>query len=571
MQVEEGTGEIHVVASAYRLLLPIEGHFANLATNGGKPWLDLFLPWSAHSGEGLDTTTGVGRAILERPRGRARILVPLSGGRWRDKALLLDCFEDRLALRLLLQGEGSLGLLEMGAGYFSAARRDGAGRFRSRSHFDRVFCPEPTRRERYVQPADSLAVVDVLGGALPGAEHWFFTPAPFFFGFERDGGWLGCGLAPQAGQNNFTRFAYEGQEEGFCLQVDYEGQTRFSGSWESPALLLQPGAGDPYEAMERYVRQLEVDELVPAPRQAELPSWWTRPIFCGWGAQCHQATLSGLPPAAHASEADYDRFLGVLAAQGLRPGTVVIDDKWQLQYGCGLPDRAKWADLGGWIARRHQAGQRVLLWWKAWDVEGLAPRLCVTDGAGLPLAVDPGNPAYEEGVRLSITHLLSPGGLDADGLKIDFTARTPSGPGLARAGEEWGVELLHHLLEIIYDAAHRAKPDALVVTHAANPYFRDVTDMVRLNDVNGRQPVVAQMSHRAKVARIALPGMPVDTDNWPMPDLKAWREYLAVQPELGVPALYYASHLDRSGEALSESDYAALRQVWQGALEEMPS
>jgi hypothetical protein len=29
-----------------------------------------------------------------------------------------------------------------------------------------------------------------------------------------------------------------------------------------------------------------------------------------------------------------------------------------------------------------------------------------------------------------------------------------------------------------------------------------------------------------------------------------------------VPSLYYATHLDLSGEALDEDDYAALRRVW---------
>jgi hypothetical protein len=31
---------------------------------------------------------------------------------------------------------------------------------------------------------------------------------------------------------------------------------------------------------------------------------------------------------------------------------------------------------------------------------------------------------------------------------------------------------------------------------------------------------------------------------------------------LGVPALYYASHLDNTGEPLEPEDYAALRATW---------
>ena len=46
------------------------------------------------------------------------------------------------------------------------------------------------------------------------------------------------------------------------------------------------------------------------------------------------------------------------------------------------------------------------------------------------------------------------------------------------------------------------------------------------------------------------------------PTSATWREYLEVKPELGVPSLYYATHLDLTGEALDEEDYAALRRVW---------
>jgi hypothetical protein len=36
---------------------------------------------------------------------------------------------------------------------------------------------------------------------------------------------------------------------------------------------------------------------------------------------------------------------------------------------------------------------------------------------------------------------------------------------------------------------------------------------------------------------------------------------------MGVPSLYYTTHIDRSGEALREEDYAALRDTW-GAYRE---
>ena len=66
--------------------------------------------------------------------------------------------------------------------------------------------------------------------------------------------------------------------------------------------------------------------------------------------------------------------------------------------------------------------------------------------------------------------MLAPDGLDADGLKVDFTARTPSGRALSHhEGGAWGIALLHELLSIVYAAAKEAKPDALVITHTPHP------------------------------------------------------------------------------------------------------
>jgi hypothetical protein len=247
----------------------------------------------------------------------------------------------------------------------------------------------------------------------------------------------------------------------------------------------------------------------------------------------------------------------------LRPGIVVLDDKWQTAYGTNEPDAAKWPDLRSWIARRHEQGRHVLLWWKAWDPEGLPPELCIRTPDGIPLAVDPTNPEAREELARQVKAMLGPDGLDADGLKIDFTARTPSGRSLAAHGPGWGIALLHRLLAIVHAAAKAAKPDALLITQTPHPAFADVADMIRLNDIIGGQAsVVPQMTFRAELTRAAVPELLIDTDDWRIPTLEAWREYLAIKHELGVPSLYYATHIDQTGEPLGPEDYEALREAW---------
>ncbi len=226
-------------------------------------------------------------------------------------------------------------------------------------------------------------------------------------------------------------------------------------------------------------------------------------------------------------------------------------------------------DLKGWIAARHAEGRKVLLWWKAWDPEGIPAEECVRTADGRPVSVDAGNDAYLARLAGIVHHLLSPEGLDADGFKIDFTQRGPSGRTLksARPGV-WGMAALHTLLRTIEAAAHEAKPDALVVCHTIHPSFADVLDMVRLNDVSKRDvtgarvPVVDQMTFRHEIVRRILPEHPIDTDQWPMPNRDEWLRYAKVQHTLGVPALYYAEAIDRSGEPIRPEHLAVVARTW---------
>src|SRR5690606_31690648 len=119
---------------------------------------------------------------------------------------------------------------------------------------------------------------------------------------------------------------------------------------------------------------------------------------------------------------------------------------------------------------------------------------------------------YEARLRTAVRNMLSPDGYDADGFKIDFTARIPSGYGLRIHEEVWGLELMRRYLSIIYSEAKQTKPDALIIAHTPHPYLADVVDMIRLNDINMDKDVNRAMLHRAKVAMLACPEAIIDTD-----------------------------------------------------------
>jgi hypothetical protein len=459
-----------------------------------------------------------------------------------------------------VQGRGALTDVRLLGGR-SAIAGAPLGRMLSGTRAATLFSPNPEDGAAPFRPAAEGAVTGVVGEGEPGRARWLFTPAPLYWALGDDGSWVDVGVVAPLEQLRFAEVAWEAVAKGFSLRLDYDGHTHVDGEFRAPVLLITPNVADPWEGLRRHRDDLVARGAAPEPTTREQPDWWRRPIFCGWGAQCYlEEQNKGMLARDFATQANYDLFLGRLHEHEVEPGTVVLDDKWQATYGANEVDEQKWPQLKEWIAARHAEGRHVLLWWKAWDPEGLPPELCIRNSEGDPVAFDPNNEvARAELARIVRTMLVD---LDADGFKVDFTARTPTGRNLEHADGTWGIAMLHRLLEVVYTAAKEAKPDALVITHTPHPAFVDVADMIRLNDVVGGVPLVEQMEFRADVVRAACPELPIDTDDWRVPNKREWREYLEVKRKIGVPSLYYATNIDSTGEELDDDDYAALKRVF---------
>jgi hypothetical protein len=521
-------------------------------------WFHLRLLSAVDTLAGPDETLGIADVVQRDDRVEVHCL----SSQWERRCTVMEIHDDRLELRTTVHGRGDLLTAHLLAG-----RRPPSGFLPSGSALDTVFSPNPDHPRRNVRPAGESAVIGVVGdGAEPGVGRWLFCPAPWCFAVSRDDAWAALGLAAPITEQTFTSFHYKGSTDGFSLELDYEGHTRVDGTFTTPTVVIQFGHDSPTAALRAHADLLRHRGLAPEVR-TETPKYWREPMFCGWGAQHALSIQTGQSTPNLATQRNYDAFLAHLARHDVVPGTIVVDDKWAAHYATCRPDETRWPDLAGWIAKRHKDNQRVLLWWKAWDTDGAPPEACVTLPDGAPVALDPEHELGRRTVVDAVTRML--GDLDADGLKVDFLAKTPSGAALRHSGPSWGAALLHTLLQLVYDTAKAVKPDALIVTHTPNPAFADVTDMVRLNDIRMLDaidpdgPVVPHMRYRASVVAAALPGMPVDTDGWCLPDRAAWRAYLAEQPKLGVPALYYATRMDLTGEELTSADLAEVARVWR--------
>lgn len=589
LQIGRRPGVVDITGPGYELEVRTDRPRARFSA-GGVTWSELSLLASVDSDRGRDESYGAPDVEILDQGDVVEVRVTPTSSVWQRRTTVLRATADGVDLRVDVEGEGRLRDVILCGG--AAVGTTGAcGSFRSSIGFRSVLVPGPTEPVAALRSASTGAQLGVVGDAEPGRLHGIFSPPPLALALgtrapvlgaqvPEDGEWCALVLLGEVATLGFTSMRYEPLDGGWSLRLAYEGKTSVDGAWSSPTVRLAP-VGSPWDAMALLARATGAQ--APAPG----PSWWDEPIFCGWGAQCAavaaygrgggDAAVAGLVGAGVAASAPalarqelYDGWLATLEAADLSPGTVVIDDRWQATYGTCEVDTEKWPDLRGWIAGQHAAGRKVLLWFKAWDPEGLPADECVTGPDGSPVAADPGSDAYLARLTRIVEHLLGPEGLDADGFKVDFTQRAPSGESLRHATDGvWGVAALHRLVTTVTEAARRVKPGALVINHTVDPRFADVTDMVRLNDVlerdvtGGAVPVVDQLRFRAAIVRAAGLGQPVDTDQWPMPNRAEWLAYVREQVEHGVPALYYLESIDGSGEELLPADLAVVAETWR--------
>ncbi|MFI6678570.1 hypothetical protein [Kribbella sp. NPDC050470] len=528
----------------------------------GRPVLKLRLFASLDTVEGFDESYGdIAVDVVEGAEGLV-VTATAHSTVWDTRVTTTRFLADRIETSTVVTGRGRLTDMHLLGG-----RRTPRGFLPSGSQLQQAYSPNPDHPTRVIRDALEPATISVCGeGGEPGIERWLFTPAPWCFAAAVDDQWLGLSVVAPVAEQTFTSYHYLPVTGGFSLRLDYEGQTVVEGQFRTPPLVVHLGGESPSDVLVQHRALLDSYGVVPS-RTAVDAEWWRGTIFCGWGAQCALGVRTDQAPQPLATQTNYDAFLETLAGQGIVPETIVIDDKWQASYATCQPDPVKWQDLKGWIAARHAAGQRVLLWWKAWDEEGAPLDACVTDAGGNPVGLDPDSPACASLITEAVTYMLSADGLDADGFKVDFTARTPSGSSLRHSGRRWGAALLHEQLRLVYDTAKRVKPDALVVTHTPNPAFLDVTDVIRLNDVlhdHTAEPgyVARHMAYRAEVVQAVCPELGIDTDGWMMPSHGEWRTYVAMQGGLGVPALYYVDGTDTDRYDFAPDDFDAIKDSW---------
>lgn len=498
--------------------------------------------------------------VISRPKESFKLSVLSQSSLWDRKEGIYEFRPDGVEYRLKVWGKGTLDRVY----FFMGLLQDRV--IGSAPGFDHFYSAGPNFiGNKYFAPHQYCSNHVGLE-----TTHWgpALNSGPFLYAFAREGvkHCISVGLVARQGDNQFQCFDFNHQPREVMaahdqivntqsFSIGYYGAVRVDGEWESPRLLFQFGK-DQYDCLRKYCRFLERQGAIARPAKGQGYSWWKKPIFCGWHEQVAVAlkrlrdqkiskteTETGRDMFNECTQKNYRKWVDTLLDKQVPIGTVIIDAAWQRRLGSFAVDIGKWPDMRGFVQYCHRHGLKVMLWIQAWSMEGLRARECMRKD-GTAVAGDPTSAAYRKRLENGVEFMLSDQAecLNADGLKIDGTVGIPIGYGVKNHRGIYGFELQHHYLEVVYQKAKSVKKDACISLYIANPYFRDVCDVVRVGDlysVQGRP--VDTMKERARVMQIAMQGKPIDTDGtfrFTMAEnfLAEFKE----QARIGIPTIYQA-------------------------------
>ena len=436
----------------------------------------------------------------------------------------------------------------------------------------KLFSPKPNLGNIHYYDISTPQSLGIESEALPPASFapeqksdGLFCPPLMCLCFGSHDEWAGIGIGDIPGRYCYNAFEYAGSRfAGASFYVNYFGYTSVEGEFKSPVAVICFAEGE-YAVLEKYVDWLD-DSGFSTQFRCNPAKWHRMPFFCGWAEQTHLAYKRGVSANTLATQTEYEFFLEQLGRHKMPVGNIVIDDKWQKNYGTFNVDSGKWPDIKRFIEKRHSEGRHVLLWIPGYHREGLPEELCVLDQNGNSVCADVTNPEYEKFLRGRIKELISDIGVD--GFKEDWIPGSLPKKDCRMHKPMIGIEFLRKFQFILHDEAHKWKPDALVETQTPFPLFRESSDMLRLNDLwFGTRDVVGVMRRRAKLARIAGWEL-MDCDNGSSSYLDMWFEYMLTQPSIGVPTLYCVSGTECTFEIIPPHMLEYIAQIWQKYIDE---
>ena len=523
------------------------------------PALSLKIASQISTKEGEDGDISLSKPDISIQNGIPHLEWQAESSIWEEKTYTVDIYPDGLLYKIKVKGKGTPTAVK----YFTGKKEDMfLGSEYQSSHFTYPISANATKGD--------LTYPVCRGGNI---EALYMTPPPFLYPFisrEFDS-LVSVGLTVNKGEYNFKNFALKYNNDHIYFELPLGENISVDGEWESPAIWCG-FSGDIFEAVKNY-SDFHYNRNLAARAPTEKYRWWKGPFYCGWGDHMDIGSYAYGDSFKCANQEFYTAISDRLDELKLKPTAIIIDDKWQENYGEMLPDKEKWPDLRKFSDEQHAKGRKVVLWLKAWNCEGIQEDECITlDNKAL--CVDPTNPKYIERVYSAFSTLLSDeeGCYNCDGFKIDFVDEKVIVPGVkVYDNSKYGIELMKELLMLYYKAAKAVKKDALINNSVCHPYFAETTDQLRLHDYQSSlRNQMEVMKYRRDLYAAAIPEALIDTDSGSNDNFRDAKEYYLNSYKLGVPDIYKVFNPIRNKKyCFTDADWAEIREVWEAYSRKM--
>lgn len=468
---------------------------------------------------------------------------------WEKKICTLTCLENRAEFAVTVRGSGKVDSVK----YF--LKQGGNDELSGLSHeFCQGFYPDVAlgAGDGTYLPNGKCAIYSILS-----------VPPMFYHSYRIAGigGTLAFGAIAEAGEHNFSAFEYHVSH----FRTNQDGHTVVNGEWTAPKIAIYT-AEDHYDAGKKYCDIYFDTGIAKKGGAGVKPRFWYGPIACGW---IEQYAFGNSPEGDgkilfSCKQYVYERMLKKLAEKYLHPQILIIDDKWQDNYGTAEAHPERWPDLRGFIDNNYKNGIHTFMWYRLWDSEGVPEEYCVWDETNGKYVCDPTNPGYQEILRTAIHRIISSdeGCYNAAGMKLDFAFWQPNGRKANTYSGKYGAELLREYIALIRKIAKEIKPDAVINASPCHPYFAELVDQARLHDYDSSSRNALEIfTHRAKLWGTANPNALIDTDSGGFNTHRDMMRFMKGQPKLGIPDLYCVSDLPNF--AFTNDEWATIASIWR--------
>ncbi|NOZ60874.1 MAG: hypothetical protein GXO74_04260 [Calditrichaeota bacterium] len=361
-------------------------------------------------------------------------------------------------------------------------------------------------------------------------QQWKFAPAPLNLSFHSPAGWFSVGLTelPDA-----TIFAFK--NKSLSLDIPWEKISAAKNNfYQLPELLISCNRSE-WDGVRDFSRFILQGNKSQQKRSEKMADWWKQPLVSPRGDRL----LNQFTADDQRYTLDWVKtFVDSIRSTWIDTNFIfILDGKWNRLYGDPTPG-PNFKNLRNFIDWCHVRGIRVILSWKAWQIEPdtKAVRWGLHDGE----FCDATHHLFSAYVDSCCKMMLGnrPGQLNADGIQIEnlFLTPNPVTADFENPTLGMGIKEAYRYLGEFYRRAKLHKPDALIISSAIDPHFYHIQDMVQLQDGWDNK---LRREKRARIIINALPGKLIDAGAVTMYN-KIAPYYFATAAIFGMPAIQYS-------------------------------